>query len=416
MKIVSPRAAVRAIPDGSRVILPHGTVEPIAVYEALQEERGRFGNLHLYSGLQFGDYRFLRAGLGENFRYTTWQVGPKLRRMFPDGRVDLLPLRFRDVVRVVARDGPLPPDVVVVQVSPPRNGMVSLGISVSHYRDFIANAHLVIAEINQHMPWTAGLSRVPVEEISLAVESDAPLGTYVTPRRSVRDEQIVERVLSLIAPGSCVQLGVGTVPDAVLGRLHEIADISFHSGMLSDGLVEFLRRRRHSRQIVTGEVCGGPALYEAAAEHRVEFHPSSVTHDLIEIAKRPRFVAINSAVEVDLHGQINGETINGRQISGVGGSLDFVEGANYSTGGRSIIALPSTTEDGRHSKIVPRLSAVTPVTIPRFCADLVMTEFGIAHLRGRTLRERGEALMAIAHPSFQSQLQAAINGALPDTG
>jgi acyl-CoA hydrolase len=157
--------------------------------------------------------------------------------------------------------------------------------------------------------------------------------------------------------------------------------------------------------VVTGEVCGSPELYDLVKENeQVEFHPCSVTHDLIEIAKLPRFVSINSAVEVDLQGQVNGETIDGVQISGVGGSLDFVEAAAYSTGGMSIIALPSTTEDGKRSKIVRHLTADTPVTIPRFCADYVVTEYGAARLRGKTLRERHEALINLAHPDFRAAL------------
>lgn len=406
MRIVAARDAIAAIPDGARVILPHGAIEPTALYEALQAERERFRALHLYSGLQFGEYPFLREGLGTSFRYTTWQAAPRLRPLFRDRAIDFLPLRFRDVVRVVARGGALPPDVVFIQVSPPRGGAVSLGVSVSLFRDFIGAAPLVIAEINQHMPWTAGPSQIPVDQIDLAVESDLPLGTYQSPRRTARDEQIVAHVLGEIPRGAWVQLGVGAVPDAVLHRLHEIDGVNLHSGMLTDGLIDFVTRSRHDPRVVTGEVSGSAALYEFAAAHpQIEFHPSSVTHDLIAIAKLPRFVSINSAVEVDLHGQVNGETIDGLQISGVGGSLDFVEAAAYSPGGRSIIALPSTTEDGRHSKIVARLSGRTPVTIPRFCADLVVTEHGVAALRGKSLRERAAALIAIAHPDQQAALE-----------
>jgi len=407
MRLVSARAAIAAIHDGSRVVLPHGAVEPTALYEALQEERQRFRALRLYSGLQFGDYPFLRAGLGESFRYVTWQASPKLRRLFREGAIDLLPLRFRDVVRVVRRDGPLPPDVVVVQVSPPRNGVVSLGISVSLFRDFVAAAPLVIAEINRNMPRTAGAAELSVDDLDLGVESDLPLGTYRSPRRTARDERIVEIVLGLVPRGAWVQLGVGAVPDAVLRRLHEIRDVNLHSGMLTDGLIDFVDKSRHDPRVVTGEVAGGPDLYDFVAAHpQVELHPSTVTHDLVEIAKLPRFVSINSAVEVDLHGQVNGETVGGLQISGVGGSLDFVEAAAYSPGGMSIIALPSTTEDGRHSKIVARLSPSTPITVPRFCADVIVTEHGVARLRGKTLSERAEALAAIADPSFHPGLEA----------
>ncbi len=405
MKIVSARAAVEAIADGSRVVLPHGAVEPTTLYRALQECRGRFRDLHLYSGLQFGAYPFLEAGLGESFRYTTWQASARLRPLFRSGQIDLLPLRFRDVVRVVSERGSLPPDVALVQVSPPRRGRVSLGISVSLFRDFIASARLVVAEVNCHMPWTCGNSEVPVGDIDLFVESELPLGTYSPARRTPRDDAIVERLLGLVPPGAWVQLGVGAIPDAVTARLADIDGVNLYSGMLTGGLVEFVRHSRHRARVITGEVAGGPELYEFVAENaQVEFHPSAVTHDIPAISALRRFVSINSAVEVDLQGQINGETVDGVQISGVGGSLDFVEGASYSPEGCAILALPSTTEDGRRSKIVRRLGERTPVTVPRFCADWVVTELGAVRLRGLSLRERAAALVQIAHPDFREAL------------
>ncbi len=405
MQLLSARDAVRRIPDGSHVILPHGCVEPSAFYEALEQERDRFRDLRLYSGLQFGAYPFLRVGLGENFRYATWQASGKLRDRFRAGIVEFIPIRFRDVTRLVSPSGPIPPDVVVVQVSKPEAGYVSLGISVSLYRDLIAGAGMVIAEINAHMPVTAGNSLIPTDAIHVAIASDAPLGEYRPPRRSDRDDRIVERVLGLIPRGASVQFGVGAIPDAVLGRLHEIPEVNIHSGMLTEGLVEFVTRCRHRPRIVTGEVEGNAAFYDFVGRSPlVELHPSSVTHDLLHIAALPRFVSVNSAIEVDLQGQVNGETIDGVQMSGVGGSLDFAEGAAASPDGRGIIALPSTTENGTRSKIVRQFGATTPVSLPRYCADCVVTEFGVAQLAGKTLRERAEALVAIAHPDHLRSL------------
>jgi 4-hydroxybutyrate CoA-transferase len=175
--------------------------------------------------------------------------------------------------------------------------------------------------------------------------------------------------------------------------------------MLTDGLIDFLEGSRHRPRVVTGEVSGSARLYDyVARSEAVELHPSRVTHDLVPLSRLRQFVSINSAVEVDLHGQVNGETVDGVQISGVGGSLDFVDGAAVSPGGKAIVALPSTTESGKRSKIVAQLGAATPATIPRFSADCVVTEFGVAQLRGKTIRQRAEALRAIAHPSFQDAL------------
>jgi 4-hydroxybutyrate CoA-transferase len=412
VKTVSADSAIDAIPDGARVILPHGAVEPAALYAALQRRRDRFRRLLLLSGLQFGPYSFLDAGLGENFDYATWQASPKLRDLFRQERVDLLPLRFRDVVRVVCRGGPVEPDVVFVQVTPPRGSKVSLGISCSLYPDLVASARLVVAEIHPDMPWTCGQTELDVGDLDLIVESTESLGTYRSPRQSPRDAAIADRVLGLIPAGAWVQLGVGAIPDALLPRLHEIVGVNLHSGMLTDGTITFLAQARHRPRVVTGEVAGSPELYRVVAGNpQIDFRPSSVTHDLIEIAKLPRFVSVNSAVEVDLQGQVNGETVDGVQISGVGGSLDFVEGAAYSAAGVSIMALASTTEDGRRSKIVAQLGATTPVTLPRYCADVVVTEFGVARLRGKTLRQRAEALTAIAHPSFRDALAGSSDAA-----
>ncbi|HVN86408.1 MAG TPA: acetyl-CoA hydrolase/transferase C-terminal domain-containing protein [Candidatus Binatia bacterium] len=408
MKLVSAREAIRAIPDEARVILPHGAVEPAEIYDGFVAEHARFSNLQLYSGLQFGDYPFLQAGLGTHFRYTTWQASPKLRGYVRDGRVEILPLRYRDVPRMISRHGVVRPDVVVVQVSPPRGGEVSLGIALSFYLEFIASASLVIAEINAHMPWTRGPTRVPIEAIHLAVESSRPLGEYRFPRWTVRDEQVVENVLRVIPTGAWVQFGIGAIPDGVLTRLHEIPDANIFSGIVTDGLIECLHRSRHRMQVITGEAGGAAALYDfVGASEQVEFQPVSVTHSIVELAKRLRMVSVNSAIEVDLGGQINGETIDGVQVSGVGGSLDFLEGTEHSPGGRSLIALSSTTDDGTRSKIVRRLSDETPVTIPRFCADTIVTEYGAAYLRGKTLRERRDALIAIAHPDWRNWLAQA---------
>ena len=405
MLVLDPREVVARIPEGSRVILPHGSIEPSAFYEAFRSDNGRFRDLHLYSGLQFGDYEYLERGLGENFTYTTWQASGKLRPLFRDHKIEFLPLRFRDVLRVVSREGGLAPDVVVIQAAPPENGRLNLGISVSLYQQLSRTAPIVIAEINPNMPRTRGHTEIPAELVTWAIESDRPLGQYLTPRRSERDEKIADYVLDMIPDNAWVQIGVGAIPDLVLSRLHEVRGAHLHSGMLTDGLIDFVEHSRHDARVVTGEVCGTPRLYEWMRKTRaVELHPTPVTHGYESIARLPRFVSINSGVEVDLHGQINGETVGGVQMSGAGGSLDFIDGAHASEGGMAILALSSTTENGKFSKIVTRLSADTPATVPRVSVDTVVTEYGVARLRGKTLRQRAEALREIAHPGFRDRL------------
>ena len=407
MKLVSPTEAVQAIPDGSIVIFPHGCVEPITFYDAFGQEVERFNDLTIYSGLAFGTYPFLRKGLGTNFQYKTWQAAPQIRHLFKENKVGFVPIRFSEITKIVSKDGLIKPDVVVAQVSPPdEEGMVSLGISVSLYQDFIDSAKIVIAEVNTNMPMTAGNSRVPVDKIDFALEASDPLGVYTAPHQSERDQKIAEAVLDLVPDNAWVQLGVGSVPDMVLGRLAEKRGVNLYSGMLSQGLIQFMDKVRHTPKLITGELAGDQDLYDFCGRTpAVQMVTSRVTHNILLLAKLPRFVSINSAVEIDLHGQSNGETIGPVQISGVGGSLDYVEAAALSEGGISIIALPSTTEDGKRSKIVPRLATGAMVTTPRFCTDYIITEYGAARLKGKDLQARAEALINIAHPDFRDELQ-----------
>ena len=407
MKRIAAADAIRAIPDGSTVLFPHGTIDLAELYPAFSEHVERFRELTVYSGLSFGDYRFLERGLGTHFRYLTWQASPRIRSLFVAGNVGYVPIRFGDVHRVISATGPIRPDVVLVQTTPPRKGEVSLGISVSLGQDFIRAARLVIAEINPNMPWTAGNSRVPVERIDLAVEAHAPIGEYRTPAATDRDRQIVDRVLDLIPDRAWVQLGVGSVPDRVLPRLAEKRGVNLLSGMLSQGLESFVESARHRPKVATGELAGDRGFYEFCGRTRlVRMVTSRVTHNIAALARLPRFTSINSTVEVDLHGQANGETIGDVQISGVGGSLDYVEAAAWSRGGVSILALPSTTDDGKRSRIVAHLAPGSVVTTPRYATDTVVTEYGVARLKGKDLRARAEALIAIAHPNFRPSLAA----------
>jgi 4-hydroxybutyrate CoA-transferase len=405
MKVVSAVEAIRAIPHDARVLLPHGAIEPTLLYRAFQKEHARFRNLQLLSGLQFGDYPFLAAGLGSNFGYTTWQTSPKLRRLMRAGLIEVMPLRYRDVTRVLSKQRGLAPDVVVVQTTLPRNGEVSLGIGLSFYRPLMESACVVIAEVNRNMPWTRGPTCLPVDSIDLAVESGEPLFEYRTPQRGARYEQVVEEVLGLIPAGAWVQFGIGVIPDSVLARLHEIPGANVHSGIVTEGVIDFVQRSRHRVSVITGEAAGTPRLYDFIGQsEQVEFQPVSYTHSVLELSRLPQFVSVNSAVEIDLQGQVNGEAVDGVQISGVGGSLDFIEGAEHSPGGISILALPATTDDGARSRIVSRFAAETPITIPRFCVDYVVTEYGAARLRGLTVRQRRDALIGIAHPRWRKEL------------
>jgi len=434
---LSAAKAIALIPPGARVVLPHGCIEPHGIFRAIAKSPGVPENPpFLYAGMQFGGYGFLgvappdsppaspsrsggrpetadtapgelgRGAIGAGYRFVTWQVGPRLRPHMRSGRIGFLPLRFRDIPRVFGEDGPLRADVVVLQCAPPRDGNVNLGISCSIFPSLIAAARLVIAEIHPDMPRSAGPTEIPLDLVDVTVEAEGPLGTLARSTPDDVDRAIVRMVLDLVPENAWVQLGVGAIPELVLESLADLSGVRIHSGMLTDGLADFLDRAGPETQVVTGELEGSQAMYvRATADPRVTLQPTTVTHDVPHLGNLERFTAVNSALEIDLTGQVNGETIDGVQVSGVGGSLDFVEAARCSSGGRSVLALRSTAR-GR-SRIVPRLASGSAVTIPRYAVDFVVTEHGVARLGGLDLRARAEALTAIAAPEFRDELARA---------
>ncbi|MGB1882374.1 MAG: acetyl-CoA hydrolase/transferase family protein [Gammaproteobacteria bacterium] len=413
MKIIEPAAAIAAIEDGSTVIFPGACANPTRFFDAFSAGIERFRNLTVCSGLSLGDYRFLERGLGDHFHYLTWQAAPSIRHLFkqPDrDKVSFAPIRLSDLTRTVRRRGPISPDVAVVQTSLPQDdGTVSLGISVGPNPHFVEQAPLVIAEMNRNMPVTHGDSRINVADIDFAFESDAPLAVYDTGQPEERDHKIIEHVLSLIPTDAWVQFGIGAVPDRVLARLAEIKGTNLFSGMLSQSLMHYLDNVAHEPQVMNGELAGDQTLYDYCHDDkRISMQRMEVTHNPARLAALDNFVSINSSVEIDLQGQSNGETLGPVQISGVGGSLDYIEAAALSPGGVSIIAMPSTTAGDKRSKIVAALAAGSVVTTPRFCVDKVITEFGIASLKGKSLWQRADALIEIAHPKFRDELADSI--------
>ena len=319
-----------------------------------------------------------------------------------------MPLRYRDIPRVFGLGGELAVDVAVIQCAPPQRGRINLGIACSIFPAIVAGAKLVVAEIHPDMPRTHGDTELPVDAIDVAVEAEGPLGTLARTEADAVDRAIVERVLGVLPEAPWVQLGVGAIPDAILGELHRVPGVRLHSGMFSDALAGFLDHAGGETEVVTGEIAGSLGTYRrAAGDRRVQLRPTEVTHGIPYLVGLERLVSINSAIEVDLMGQVNGETVGGRQISGVGGSLDFVEGARYSPGGRSIMAMRSMARDA--SRIVPRIRTGDVVSVPRFALDCVVTEHCVAHLRGLDLDARAEALIAVAAPEVRADLRRAVS-------
>ena len=311
-------------------------------------------------------------------------------------------------------EGPRPVDVALIQVSPPdQQGRFSLGVSASHAYPLARQARTIVAEVNDRAPRTYGPCFFTAEEIDFLVECSVPLVPYPEIQFGETERRIAELVADLIPDGATIQIGIGNLPAAILKLLEGKKDLGFHSGMLSDSVVDLVekgavtnaRKNVHPGKIVAGELIGTEKLFRFGHENPLlEMHGAGVSHNAELIGKIDNFVAINSALEIDLSGQINAESLNGVQISGVGGQFDFVEGAYFSRGGRSVTALISSASKGKVSRIVPTFSNQAVVTIPRYLTDIVVTEYGAAHLRGKSIRQRAEALISIAHPSFRDGL------------
>ena len=388
-----------------RVLLPPGCAEPRTLIEELVRQGSRLRPLTLMGGLLLGEYPFCAPEHHETFRWVTFHVMPRLRDALGRGQVEFLPIRYFDTLGVFGPGGPWAADAVLVHAAPPdAAGRLSLGVSTSYPLPLARTAPLVIAEVNHRMPRTLGDSTLPLDRVAGRVETDRALTPYPVPPVGDVERRIAARVSELIPDGATVQVGIGSVPEAVASVLGDWRDLGVHS-LLVDAMLPLLTAGVVTRTRV-GEIMGTEPLFRFVHENRlVTMEPSSRIHNPRVVATLPRFVSINSAIEVDLTGQVNAESVGDRQAAGIGGQFDFVEGAYWAPGGRSVIALPATGRGGELSRIVARLPAGAKVTTPRHLTDCVVTEFGRAELRGRSVAERARALIAIAHPRFRPDLE-----------
>jgi 4-hydroxybutyrate CoA-transferase len=415
VQIVSAADAIAALPQSGRVFVAPGCGLPVILCDALGAEADRFRGLLLYVGLVFEPVAFLDADPACVRLVSLHPTGP-VEPLIARGDADYLPLRYSRIPATFSPGGSLPVDAALVQVSPPdARGYCSLGVSVGTTAPVAHTAPLVIAEINPRMPRTHGAGMLHVSEIDLAVEVDHPLVTLKPARVTETERAIAANVAALVPDGATIQIGIGAVPQAILEALAGHRDLGVHSGMLCDGMVPLVeagvltgaRKSLDPYRLAAAEILGTEPLFEFIDDNpAVLMLPATMSHGLEYVQGQRGFVGINSALEVDLTGQVNAEWLDGRQVSGLGGSFDFVEAAMYAPGGVSILALNATAARGAASRIVPRLAAGTAVTTPRHCVDYVVTEFGVADLRAKTLRERAAALTAIAHHSFREGLQA----------
>jgi 4-hydroxybutyrate CoA-transferase len=350
------------------------------------------------------------------FRHNALFIGPNVRRAVNEGRADFTPIFLSEIPRLF-RSGDLPLDVALIQVAPPdQHGFCSLGVEVGCTLPAAQLAKVVIAEINAQMPRTLGDSFIHVSRLTACVETNRPLHELPQGDMNLVAEQIGQHIAELIPDGATMQLGIGAIPDAVLRYLGHKRHLGIHTELCSDGIIDLVEagvidgeaKALHRGKLVAGFLLGSRRLFDWAHNNAmVELHPTDYVNDPFVIAQHKRMIAINSALQVDLSGQVCADSIGSRLYSGAGGQVDFIRGAGRSEEGKPIIALPATAKGGMLSRIVPTLEPGAGVVTSRYDVHYVVTEYGVARLHGRTVAQRARALCEVAHPSFRESLTAA---------
>lgn len=412
--LFTPAQAVQQIKSGQRVVVAHACGEPSIILDALVANAAQYENVEIIHMVAMGKAAYCQPQYDKNFHHNAFFLGGSTRAAAAEGRVDFTPVYFSEIPSLLRED--LRPNVTLLQCSPPdAHGYVSLGVSVDYTKPAAEASDLVIAQVNQNMPRTLGDSFLHVTQIGCLVEADTPVIELAPPKIGDVERAIGENVASLVRDGDTLQLGIGAIPDAVLLFLKEKNDLGIHTEMFSDGVVELVEagvitnkaKTLHRGQSVATFLMGTRRLYDYVSDNpAVAMYPVDYVNDPYVIGQNDNLVSINSCVQVDIMGQVVSTSAGLRQISGVGGQVDFVRGANLSKGGRAIMAMPSTTGKGKISKIVPFLDQGSAVTTTRNEVNYVITEYGIAKLKGKSLRQRAEALIRIAHPDFRDELTA----------
>ena len=406
--------AMKCVKSGDRVVFAHACGEPLELVDALVARAGELKDVEINHMVAMGKGEYAALEHRGSFYHKSLFVGASTREAVRDGRGDYVPVFFHDIPRLFC-EGYLPPDVVLIHVSPPdKHGFCSYGISVDYTKPAAQVAKTVVAQVNPKMPRTHGDSFIHVSDIDHLVESDQDIIELQPPKIGKIEEAIGKHIAGLVEDGSCLQLGIGGIPDAVLLFLHEKNDLGIHSEMFSEGVVDLYdegvitnsNKTIDRGKIVATFLMGTRRLYDFVDDNPiVNMYPVNIVNDPYVIGQNDRVVAINSAIQVDVMGQVVADAMGATQFTGIGGQVDFVRGAARSRDGKAIIALPSTAKKGTVSRIVAALAPGTAVTTMRADVDYVVTEHGVAHLRGMGLRERAEALIGIADPAFREQIR-----------
>jgi 4-hydroxybutyrate CoA-transferase len=415
-KKVTAQEAMRVLKSGHRIFITGNCSVPQKIMEALNPRALELENLRLIQVLTIGKADYVKPELVPHIRVNSLFISANVRDAVNDGRADFTPV-FLSEIPGLFKSGRLPIDVALIQVSPPdKNGYCSYGVEVGVTKTAAESAKIVIAEVNPHMPRCLGDSFIHVSKLDYVVEVDYPLPEIQMAISSPEQEAIANHIAAIIPDGATLQMGIGGIPDAVLKKLFNHQHLGVHTELFSDGVVDLVeagvitneRKTFHPGKIVAGMVLGTQRLYDFIDDNPiVELHPTEYINDPFNIAKNDRMVSINSAIQVDLTGQVCADSMGHRLYSGVGGQVDFVRGAARSKGGMPIIALLSTAKDDTISRIVPTLTPGSGVITTRNDVHYVATEYGVVDLFGRTVRDRARMLVEIAHPKFRAELAEA---------
>ena len=414
-KLVSMDEALGRISSGDTVVVGMAAAQPQGFLSSLHGIRDRVHDVKVVSCLLLKEYPFLadvRADADSPFRMESWYFGNSERELYKKGLCSFIPNNLHNAGREKIQAEPI--NVFVGTATPPdSHGFMSLSLCLVYEKDMIENADLVILEINENLPRTFGDTQVHVDDVDLLVQNNAPLLTIPVVQASDVEQHIGENIAQLIDDGATLQIGIGGIPNAIMKFLSDKKHLGIHTEMITDGIIDLVkggvidntRKTLHKGKIIGAFAMGTEPLYEFINENvGVDILRGSYVNDPYVVAQNDRMVSINTSLQVDLTGQVCSESIGYRHYTGTGGQLDMHRGATLSRGGKGIIALRSSVKDDEISTIVPMLSPGSFVSIPRQDTDYVVTEFGTAHLKGKSVRERALALIAIAHPKFRESL------------
>lgn len=411
-KAVSPGEALQSVKTGDRIYVHGMAAAPQKLIEALVARAPDLFDVEIVQLHTEGPAPYADPEMEGHFRVTALFVGANTRKAVAEGRANYVPV-FLSEVPALFRNGIMPLDVALIQVSPPdKHGFCSLGVSVEATRAAVQCAKTVIAQVNRHMPRSHGDGLIHVDALTAFVEHDQPLPEVPVRAPSAVEAAIGRHCAELVEDGATLQMGIGGIPNAVMSALTNHKDLGVHTEMFSDGLIDLVEKgavtgkfkRVHPGKVVATFVVGSQRVFDFLDDNPlVAMLDAAYVNDTAVIRRNPRVTAINSAIEVDLTGQVCADSIGTRLYSGVGGQMDFIRGAMYSEGGKPIIALPSTTSNGE-SRIVSLLKPGAGVVTTRAHVHYVVTEHGVADLYGKNLRQRAEALISIAHPQHREEL------------